>query len=65
MAAAIPEMRLAMISDPTQADILGMLVACERAVGQEDLAQAHYRWFKYIAKRSLALEWMQEAKATQ
>lgn len=59
---AIPEIRHALQADPTQADILAMLVACELNLGLTSEARAHYAQFKYVAKRSPLLDFVAQAK---
>lgn len=53
---AIPEMKYALRTDPTAADIIAMLVACDLAMGQTEEAQVYYNQFKYVAKKSPLLD---------
>jgi hypothetical protein len=59
--AAIPEMKMAIETDPTSADILAMLVASDLAMGQTEEAQHYYDQFKRVAKRSPLIEMVKEA----
>jgi hypothetical protein len=59
---AIPEIRRALVTDPTQADILAMLIASELSVGLNEDAQKHYDKFKIIAKKSPLLEMVRQSK---
>jgi two-component SAPR family response regulator len=59
---AIPEIKRALVADPTQADLLGMLIASELAIGDVKSAQAHYDQFKLVAKKSSLLDMVKQAK---
>jgi hypothetical protein len=58
---AIPELKYALQTDPTSADLLAMLVASELAMGQTEEAQVYYNQFRYVAKKSPLLDMVKNA----
>lgn len=59
---AIPELKYALRTDPTSADLLAMLVAGELAMGQTEEAQVYYNQFKFVAKKSPLLDMVKAAR---
>jgi hypothetical protein len=59
---AVGEMKHALITDPTSADILGLLVACELVLHKDADAQMHYDQFKRVAKMSPLMDMIKQAK---
>lgn len=59
---AVPEIRRALRNDPTQADILAMLVACELSLGMNYEATQHYIQFKTVARKSPLLDMVKDAR---
>lgn len=51
-AALIPAVKQALISDPTQADLLAMLIDMDIAIGNQPEAQFYLNQFKRVAKKS-------------
>lgn len=54
--AALPELKAALETDPTQADLLAMLVSIDLSLDRTEEAQAYYDQFKLVAKRSQLLK---------
>jgi hypothetical protein len=54
--AGIAEIKHALERDPTQADIMAMLIMLELSLNQEAEAQQYYTHFKHIAKKSALLD---------
>ena len=61
-AAAVPELKVALATDPTQADLLGMLIAFDLALERTAEAQAYYDRFKQVAKNSPLPQWIADTK---
>jgi hypothetical protein len=59
MKITIPEIKAALVTDPTQADLLFMLIVCDLTLGQNDEAQTYFNQFKYYAKNSPLIEKLQ------
>ena len=59
---AIPEIRHALQADPTQADILAMLVACDLNLDRVAEAQVYYDQFKRVAKMSPLIQMVKDQK---
>lgn len=51
-AAAVAEAQAALRIDPTQADVMGMMIGCEMQLGRQDDAYRHLQAFKHIAPGS-------------
>jgi hypothetical protein len=62
-AAAVPEIKLALVDDPTSADLLAMLIAFDLSLDRINEAQAYYDRFKRVARRSPLLDWVKAASA--
>jgi hypothetical protein len=62
---AIPEVRKALMTDPTSADLLAMLIMCELALGQNADAQADFDQFKHVAKISPLIAMLQGKTAME
>lgn len=50
--AALPELKAALETDPTQADLLAMIVSIDLSLDRTEEAQAYYDQFKRMAKSS-------------
>lgn len=50
--AALPELKAALDTDPTQADLLAMIVSIDLSLDRTEEAQAYYDQFKLVAKSS-------------
>ena len=59
MKVAIPEIKQALVTDPTQADLLAMLIVSDLTLGQNEEAQTYFNQFKYYAKNSPLIEKLQ------
>lgn len=59
---AIPELQHALITDPTQADLIAMLVASDLVLNRTEEAQRYYDRFKIVAKRSPLLDMVKGAR---
>lgn len=60
--AAVPELKVALQTDPTEADLLAMLIAFDLASGNTAEAQTYYDTFKIVAKQSPLIEMVNQAK---
>ena len=59
---AVPEMKAALVNDPTSADILAMLVACDLNLDRDTEAQLYYDQFKRVAKMSPLIQMVKDQK---
>lgn len=59
---AIPEIKVALQTDPTQADLLAILITCELELKLDKDAQGHFEQFKRVAKKSPLIEMVSTAK---
>lgn len=50
--AALPELKAALEADPTQADLLAMIVSIDLSLDRTEEAQAYYDQFKLVARKS-------------
>lgn len=55
-AAALPELKMALVRDPTQSDLLAILLLCELHLHRDHEAKAVYWQFRHVARASLVAD---------